>query len=309
MKYVQYINSLIKEQVETQSEIVLFGQNINAGSCLSGLTRGLNVKNNGLLINTQNSENLLVGAGFGMMLNNVSSIFFMKQMDFLLLGVDHLVNTYNIVRQSNPKSSFTIFPVIVDSGFEGPQSALNNFDDFCSIAGIEGYSFTNKLDAKNIISEQLIKPGFRILSTGQRLLKADSLDLEVTYKDNDCNFFQYQNGLDASIICFNQALPYGIELYSLMKEKGLNSSLFSINSHLKKNYDFIINNIIKTKRVIIIDDSKSHNRLSNILLSEVLIKCQLKRYKIITRQPQNNDFFPRKDVLEIDYSRIISDIL
>ena len=130
MKYVQYLNSLIKEQLSCQSDIVIFGQNIDAGSSLSGLTRGLSVKK-GIVINTQNSENLLVGAGFGLMLNSVSSVFFMKQMDFLLLGIDHLVNTYNIIRQVNPKASFTIFPITVDSGFEGPQSSLNNFDDFC----------------------------------------------------------------------------------------------------------------------------------------------------------------------------------
>ena len=119
MKYVQFINTLIKNEVKNKSEIILFGQNINAGSSLSGLTRGLKLKNNCLILNTQNSENLLVGAGFGMMLNSVSSVFFMKQLDFLLLGIDHLVNTYNILRQFKPMASFTIFPITVDSGYEG----------------------------------------------------------------------------------------------------------------------------------------------------------------------------------------------
>ena len=307
MKYVQYINSLIKDQVKNQSDIVLFGQNINAGSSLSGLTRGLSVKNNGLIINTQNSENLLVGAGFGLMLNNVSSVFFMKQMDFLLLGIDHLVNTYNIIRQTSPNSSFTIFPIIVDSGFEGPQSALNNFDDFCSIAGVEGYSFTNKQDAEAIISQYLVKPGFRILSTGQRLLKADTQDLEIVYKDIDSNFFQYEKGDDVSIICFNQALNYGVEMSRLMKDKDIFPSLFSINSHLKKNYDLIINDIKKTKKLIIIDDSKSKNRTSDNFLLEVLINCKPKRYKILSRQPLKDDFFPREDVLDLNYDDIIND--
>ena len=52
---------------------------------------GISLRKNSLIINTQNSENLLVGAGFGMMLNSVSSVFFMKQLDFLLLIlVSHL---------------------------------------------------------------------------------------------------------------------------------------------------------------------------------------------------------------------------
>jgi len=89
MKYVQYLNSLIKEKSKNCSELVFFGQNINAGSSLSGLTEGLTIDKSGLIINTQNSENCLVGIGFGLMMNSVSSVFFMKQMDFLLLGIDH----------------------------------------------------------------------------------------------------------------------------------------------------------------------------------------------------------------------------
>ena len=138
MKYVQYINSLLKNIIEKEKDLIIYGQNINAGSCISGLTRGLGDVNSGFTINTPNSENTLIGIGFGLMLNSTSSIYFMKQMDFLLLGIDHLVNTYNIIRQSKPKASFTIFPVNVDSGYEGPQSALNNFNDYCSIADIEG---------------------------------------------------------------------------------------------------------------------------------------------------------------------------
>ena len=307
MMYVQYLNSLIKGQLSNQSDIVIYGQNIDAGSSLSGLTRGLSVKK-GLIINTQNSENLLVGAGFGLMLNNVSSVFFMKQMDFLLLGIDHLVNTYNIIRQSNPNASFTIFPVTVDSGFEGPQSSLNNFDDFCSIAGVDGYSFTNKYDAKVIIESQLVKPGFRILSTGQRLLRKETLELEILHQEMSGKYFQYKKGSDATIVCFNQALQYGLKLNNLMQEKSISSSLFSINFHLQTNYQSIFEDISLTKNLIIIDDSKSRNRLSDKFLSEVLGICKLRRYKMVTRQIQVDDYFPRKDDLEIEYNDIISDI-
>ena len=150
MKLVSHINELLKKNINKNKNIVLFGQNINAGSCLSGLTKGLDLKKNNIIINTQNSENSLVGVGFGLMLQGVSSIFFMKQLDFLLLSIDQLVNTYNILRVNQINASFTIFPVTVDSGFEGPQSSLNNLDDFCSIAGIDGYSISNYFDSQSI---------------------------------------------------------------------------------------------------------------------------------------------------------------
>ncbi len=308
MKYVQYINSLFKEHVSNNDELVLYGQNIDAGSCLSGLTRGLSLCNGGLTINTPNSENTLVGVGFGLMLNDVSSVFFMKQMDFLLLGIDQLVNTYNVIRQTKPSASFTIFPVTVDSGFEGPQASLNNFDDFCSIAGIEGYSFTNKLDAASIISNHLTKPGFRILSTGQRLLQKEVLDLESLYEDENCNYFQYEKGNDVTIVCFNHSLPYGLELHNIMQESRIGSSLFSVNSHLHVNYSKILDDIKNSKKLILIDDTKSRNRLSDRFLVDVLNACKLKNKIIISRTTTNESFYPCKDELDIDYNKIINDI-
>ena len=79
MKYIQYINSLIQSQVAMRKHLVMFGQNVSAGSCISGLTRGLKAGEGSRVLNTPNCENTLVGTGFGLMLNGVSSIFFMKQ--------------------------------------------------------------------------------------------------------------------------------------------------------------------------------------------------------------------------------------
>jgi len=305
MKYVQYVNSLLKSKIEKEDNLVIYGQNIDAGSCLSGLTRGLGSINNGLTINTPNSENTLVGIGFGLMLNGNSSIFFMKQMDFLLLGIDHLVNTYNIIRQNEPKASFTIFPINVDSGYEGPQSALNNFNDFCSIAGVEGFSFTNKIDTEQIISNYLVKPGFRIMSPSQRLLREDVLDIKGINQGKDCCYFQYKKGKDVSIVCFNYSLPYGMVLCDKLIKRNIQPSLFSINSYLEFDYTNIINDIITTNNIIVIDDTKSRNSLSDKFLRKIYSDCTLDQKIILNRKINRDLFYPRNDLLEIDYQSII----
>ena len=180
MKYLEFINKKIKENVAMHEKLVLFGQNINAGSCLGGLTRGLKVKNDSLIINSTNSENSLCGFGFGLMMSNISSIFFMKQLDFLLLGIDHLVNTFNIIinnQQMISNASFTIMPIIVDSGFQGPQSSHNNLGDFCSISRILGYTITNKIDAEKIIQNKLVSTGFRMITVSQRLFNKEIISI------------------------------------------------------------------------------------------------------------------------------------
>jgi len=306
MKYVQYINSLLKNIIQKEKDLIIYGQNINAGSCISGLTRGLGDINSGFTINTPNSENTLTGIGFGLMLNSTSSIFFMKQMDFLLLGIDHLVNTFNIIRQSMPTASFTIFPVNVDSGFEGPQSALNNFNDFCSIADLDGYSFTNKIDTKEIISNYLIRPGFRIISPSQRLLRNDTINLDVFYYDKEFKYFHYMKGDDLSIVCFNYSLPYGISLYKRFKNIQISASLLSINTFSLFDCKYLINELNQTKNLIIIDDSKSTNKMSDKFLNQIYKHCILEKIIVLDRQDEKNRFFPRHDQLEIDYNSVLN---
>ena len=113
MSYVSEINTVFREKLATENNLVVYGQNIAAGSCLSGLTRGFLETPGAKVLNTPNSENALVGAGFGLMLKGLNAAYFMKQQDFLLLGCDQLVNSWNILRQRNLSASFTIVTIIV----------------------------------------------------------------------------------------------------------------------------------------------------------------------------------------------------
>jgi len=306
MKFVQFLNQTIKKELLTfDDKVVMYGQNVDAASCLSGLTRGMSAIENVVPSNSQNSENMLVGNGFGMMLNGVSSIFFMKQLDFLLLGIDQITNTYNIIRQHEPSASFTIFPVTVDSGYEGPQAILNNIESFCSIADIDAYSFTNNIDSALILEKYLLKPGFRVLSSGQRLLQSDLLELELVYKDLNLNFLQYSSGEDACILCLNHSLPYGLELQKKLLITGRTASIFSINTHSDFNSEFILNEIKKTNKVVLIDDSRGHNSsLKNLSLK---IHQSIPNSKVIdlVRNKSERLLKPYEDLMKVDYNAVL----
>ncbi len=308
MKYIEYVNELLKNEIPKYEDLVLFGQNISAGSCLSGLTRGFSVSVNGEIINSTNSENSLCGFGFGMMMNNTSSIFFMKQLDFLLLSIDHLVNTYNIIRNHDNTHSFTIFPIIVDNGYQGPQSSFNNFGDFCSIARIKGFTITNSIDAKKIIQSQLVSPGFRIIAVSQRFFKDEVIVPEkLIYVNDEMDVFQYEKGNDITIVCFNFSFSYGKKLYELLKESKFSCSLFNVNSPSSANWKEIIEDVSKTKNIIIIDDSKSQNLNCFRLISDITDEITLERKIILTRELENSSWLnPSDEEMSINYEKIIN---
>jgi len=173
MKYIDAVNGAIKDVLKARPDTVAFGQNIDAGSCLMGLTRGLSEATGATIINTPNCENSLVGFGFGMMMGGGNAVYFMKQLDFLLLGIDHLVNTFNVIRLNPPVGSFTIVPIIVDNGFQGLQSSFNSFGDLCSVARIQGYTVVSGPDIDLVLRARLVAPGFRIIAVSQRLFARD----------------------------------------------------------------------------------------------------------------------------------------
>lgn len=313
MKYIEFVNANLKQEVIKHDNLVLFGQNINAGSCLGGLTRGLKVNEKSKIINSTNSENSLCGFGFGLMMGGINSVFFMKQLDFLLLGIDHLVNTFNIIRNLDDfktKASFTIMPIIVDNGYQGPQSSLNNFHDFCSIARIPGYTITNKFDIERIIPLELVKPGFRIICVSQRLFNEElHVPEKLDYVNEKNTIFQYDIGTDVTIVCFNLSFSYGLELSKKLKTMNVSSSLFTVNSPIECDWSKIIDDIKRTKKLVIFEDSKSVNTNMTSFLSDVLSSCTLDKKIIIKRKMDDGWLNPVSDIIEVDYDQITNQLL
>lgn len=308
MKYLEAVNEAIRKESATRERLVMFGQNVSAGSFISGFTKGLSAAPTSRIINTPNSENTLVGFGFGNMLGGGSGIYFMKQLDFLFLGIDHLVNSYNIIRNlPNPApGSFTIMPVVVDMGYQGPQSSSNDFADFCSIARIPGFAITNKFDAEHILARHMVAPGFRIIAISQRLFKEEIIDPgTIVAKDEEIKWVQYKDGSDATIVSFNYAFPYAWKLAAEMEAAGLAPSLFNVNYMTPLDWGPIVESVKKTKNLIVIDDSKSENLPAFSLIADVRHGTQLKNDIIVRRQMQDDWLHPVSDEMNVSYEEII----
>lgn len=306
MNYAGYLNQTLKSTLSKHSDTILFGQNVTAGSCISGMTRGIGEETGCATYNTQNSENTLAGAGFGMMLNGVSSVYFMKQQDFLLLGVDQLVNTYNFVRLTKPESSFTIVTVVVDNGYQGMQSSLNNFGDFLSIARIEGYAVTNTLDTKRIIERHLVAPGFRILGVSQRLFGRPPVDFPSAICEHpDGEWFLYSDGGEVAVVCFNFSLPQGFGLCKALEKDGIQTSLLSVNAAMEVEWSGIAEAVKNAGKLIILDDTKSAHSSCHQFLAYLYKERDHNTTLHIKRKFTDDSWlYPNRDELTVDHDEV-----
>jgi pyruvate/2-oxoglutarate/acetoin dehydrogenase E1 component len=308
--YISSLSQLVGTQCARLSRAVLFGENIDTGSRIVGVCRNLVAPEGGRIINVGNCEATHIGAGFGMMLNGVHSVLFAKQQDFMLLGVDHLVNTYNFVRcarRATELGAFTIVAVVCDQGYQGPQSSFNSVGDLCSLARVPGFMLTNAHDAAQVLGGELAKPGFRFIGLSQRLFGTELLDPGFVWAAPDLSVFQYSEGADAAIVCFNFSLPQGWALQEKLREHGLQTSLFSANHVFPLAAERIVENAARAGSIIVIDDSKSTNLAAHRLLHDVASRNPHSR-RLLVERGSRVEFGVCHDAMPIDFEAIVAAI-
>ncbi len=308
--YIAAINQLIVARLAQIPNLVLYGENINNGSHIVGMTRNLKAENGTRIINVGNGEATHCGLGFGLMLNGVSSVLFAKQLDFMLLGLEHFVNTYNFVRahrEAESLGSFTISVIVCNQGYQGPQSSFNALGDICSLARVPGYTMTNFREAEQIIRTQFGKPGFRFLALGQRFFQTEILDLELVDAAEDSSWFRYSTGSDVSIVCFNFSLPEGQILQTKLQERGMASSLFSVHQVFPQDWERIRQSVAQSRKLVVLDDSKSTHLLAYTLLHEVAKEIPSAQTVLLSRG-KDVELGVCPDQLEIDYNSLIQQL-
>jgi len=289
LTYAQYINRKMIEYVESLEYSVFFGQNVISGSRISGLGAGMDKLDNVLGLNTQNSENSLFGFGFGLSIMGVPSTYLMKQHDFVLLAIDHLVNTRRLLQNTKDLSSFVTVMVVVDSGFEGPQSNLNNLDDLYSLSGCKIWllnsksaidlAFSSKREEFEIFAisqsnlrsplpldeKSLIEGGFSV--TAERSMTQDSNPVLVNFG----------LGTQAFNSCVDFLLDQGMVFHVARQ----------VEMNLEKNLKFLQTMALQGRKFIIVDSSKSRNRLSH----QVVIGLLENRAEVLYISRHDSDFW------------------
>ena len=310
--YTQYINSHIKSQFEKYDKSVIYGQNIIAGSRISGLGAGLENIKGTLALNTTNSENSLMGMGFGLSLSGIPSLFLMKQHDFALLGLDQLVNTNNVLRQGRLKSPFLVLMVVVDSGFEGPQATLSSLDEFASLSKAP----VHFLSTKESIDEgfkQSQEPGLHFLAIGQANMKKN-----VKESENAVVHFPgvilYPNSINknstftVALVFYGVDIEIGLQVQNSLITHGIFADLFVICqlscSIISQSF---VSELVTYSKIVVIDTGKSEIHYSTELALSIL---QSERaVKVFTRIPTAVWSEVSEDAPEFDVAEIVGYIL
>jgi pyruvate/2-oxoglutarate/acetoin dehydrogenase E1 component len=271
--YLQAMNKIISDHVNQMDNTLVYGENLDRGSYISGLSKNLVAGPTRLIKNVGNCEYTHCGVGFGLMMSGKNAVLFVKQLDFMMLGVDHFVSTYALIRATKYQQllgSFTIVTAIYDQGFQGPQSSFRGLGEICSMSGVSGFFMQELSDAKKIVAEEISKPGIRFFALSQRKANEELTEVNIVDAAPDNSVIQYRRGSEVSIVCMGHSLAHGKSLVNLCDEKGKGASLFSVNYVEDAKWEIAVHDASRTKKLVIIDDTHSTTSLSFRFLTDVL---------------------------------------
>jgi pyruvate/2-oxoglutarate/acetoin dehydrogenase E1 component len=95
-----------------------------------------------------------------------------------------------------------------------------------------------------------------------------------------------------------------------MKIRKIYASLFNVNSPTPTDWEKIIENVKNTKKLIIIDDSKSSNLACDALLAELCGYCNLEKKIILKRNmTKDNWLYPINDQMDVNVEKVIDELI
>lgn len=270
LTFAQYVNSKIRQKFSGYEHSVIFGQNIVSGSRISGLGAGLDQIDNCVALNTTNSENSLMGLGFGLALSETPSLFLMKQHDFALLGLDQLTNTHNVLRNGRLMAPFIVLMVVVDSGFEGPQASLSSLDEFASLTRAPIYFLSSKENIDKAF-ELSSEPGLHLMALSQKNMKSFCVpSQELIIECNEAIIYKYlpnEGVAKIAIVSFGVNISIAKEISEELSKKQYSVSLINIITLAKINLSSkVFSEMTQHDKIVVIDSGKSETHFSTDLV-------------------------------------------
>ena len=305
--YLQTMNKIISDHVNQMENTLVYGENVDRGSYLSGLSKNLMAGPTRLIKNVGNCEYTHCGVGFGLMMSGHNAVLFVKQLDFMMLGIDHFVSTYGSIRATKyqkPLGSFTIITAIYDQGFQGPQSSFRGLNEICSMSGASGFLLQEISDAEKIVQDEMPKPGFRFIALSQRKASESLVESTIFNAAPDNSVIQFQYGSDITVVCFGYALSYGRHLISVIKDRGLTSSLFSVNNVRDPKWEIAIKVASASQKLVIIDDTRGTTSLAFRFLADALEFDPQIKFQIV-RNRENQSTSVSDENFELDLGEIL----
>lgn len=258
LSYPEAIKEAISQEMERDHSVIIFGLGVDDPKGTIGTTKGLAQRfGRERVFDTPLSEDGMTGVAVGAALCGLRPIHVHIRMDFLLLAMNQIINMAVKMRYMFGGSVFVplvIRSIIGKSWGQGPQHSQSIYPLFMNIPGLKIVAPSTPYDAKGCLI-QAIRDNNPVIFIEHRLLY---------YQKGYVPKNQYAvpfakarillKGSDITLVGISQMAVECLRAARYLRELGINAEVIDLLSLFPLDMDTIASSVLKTRRLIVVDN-------------------------------------------------------
>lgn len=259
LTYVSAIREAHAQLLATDSRVFILGQGLwspwYAGTSLKDLDKEFGRHR---VIDSPVSENATTGAAIGAAIAGMRPIVFHPRMDFMLLGVDAIVNqaaNWNYVFNGRVNVPVVIRAVINRRGEQGAQHSQALQAMFAHIPGLKVVMPSAPADAKGLLIAA-VRDGNPVLYIDDRELYSETAPVPTEmYETPIGKAVIRRSGRDVTIAATSSMVPQVCRLASDLEHRGIDAEIIDFVSIKPWDRECLLESVAKTGRLVIVDEA------------------------------------------------------
>lgn len=274
MTYTQALNLAIREEMERNDRVVLFGEDIGKPGGAFKVTQGLWERfGSERVLDTPISETGFFGMAVGAALTGLRPVVEILYMDFCAVAMDQLINQANKLTYMSGGQ----FPVPVV--FRGQQGAgrgngaqhSQSFESlFCNMPGIEVVLPSSPNDAYGLF-KTAVRNNKPVIFLEHKLLYGIRGEVEVGQDPipfGKANIVRH--GEDVTIVAVSRMVELAKEAAANLEQRGISCEIIDPRTLVPFDLETVKKSVQKTGRLVVVEESHKWGSIGTSIIHEVV---------------------------------------
>ncbi|MDP2943884.1 MAG: transketolase C-terminal domain-containing protein [Candidatus Omnitrophota bacterium] len=259
LSYPEAIREAIEQEMQRDHSVIVIGQGADDPKRILGTTKGLVEKFGAARVfDTPLSEDGMTGVAIGAALGGLRPIQIHIRMDFMLLSMNQIINMAAKMHYMFGGSVFVpivIRSIIGKSWGQGPQHSQSIYPLLMNIPGIKIMAPSTPYDAKGCLTSAIRDDNPVIFIEHRLLYYQKGYVPEEGYTVPFGKARVLAQGKDITLVGISQMVIECLRARRYLLEKGIDAEVIDPVSLNPLDIETIIISVLKTKRIIIVDNA------------------------------------------------------
>ncbi len=257
LTYAQAINEALRQAMELSGDVIVLGQLVDYKPGIFGTTKGLAEKfGRERVRDFPNAEGLMTSTAIGAALAGARPVIVHPRIDFMMYGVDPMVNWLSLWRfKSNRKSNLPVtIRALVGKGWgQGPQHSKSLHAWFAHLPGLRVAMPATAYDAKGLLLESVFGESPTLIIENRPLYSMAEEVPEEPYRVRFGRAAVRREGADVTLVAMGLSVPPALRSAEELAKEGRDVEVIDLRTLSPLDGGTVIRSVRKTGRLVVAD--------------------------------------------------------